>query len=90
VRAAVEAAEVLARLGGVARLAEDLAVERDDRVGAEDERTGDRGRLQAGIGLRDRGRLARGRLFDVRGPRLERDPRLGEDRPPLRRGGGEN
>ena len=42
VRAAGQARDVLARLGGVARLAEDVAVDGDQRVGAE--------RQPAGVG----------------------------------------
>ena len=73
----------------VARLAEDVAVERDVGVGPEDKRVtgrrGDREGLAAGVLLRDPRRVAGGLLLDARDPDLERDPGLLEDRPPLRR-----
>jgi hypothetical protein len=90
VRAAGQARHVLDRLGGVARLAEDRAAERHERIGAEDERAGDRKRLAARVLRRDRARLALGQLLDVARPDLERDARLLQDRPPLRRGRGED
>jgi hypothetical protein len=85
VRAAVQAADELTGVRGVARLAEDVAVERDVGVGAENEIAGDGQRLAAGVLQGDLARIALGELIDVRRPDLELEARLGEDRAPLRR-----
>jgi hypothetical protein len=89
VGAAVEAADELAGVGGVARLAENVAVERHVGVGAEDEVPGDGDGLAARVLEGDRAGVALGELLDVRRPDLELEARLGEDRAPLRRGGSE-
>jgi hypothetical protein len=89
VRAPVEEADELAGMRGVARLAEDVAVQRDIRVGAEDEIAGDRQRLAARVLEGDLVGIALGELVDVRGPDLELEPRLFEDRASLWRRGGE-
>jgi hypothetical protein len=89
VRTAVQPPDQLAGVRGVTRLAEDLAVERDIRVSTEYEVAGDRQRLAAGVLEGDLTRIALGELVDVRRPDLEREPRLLQDRPPLRRGGSE-
>jgi hypothetical protein len=96
VRAPRQARDELARLGGVGGLAEDVAVERDDRVGAQDEgrrsdggavrrRPGDRERLAARVLLGRRDGIAVLLLLDARDDDLERDTDLRENRPPLRR-----
>src|SRR5215210_6800911 len=90
VGAARQAAQERGRLRRVGGLAQDVAVQRDVRVGPEDQFSGDRERLAARVLLRDPRGVAPRLLRDARDPDLERDPGLLEDRPPLRRGGGED
>jgi hypothetical protein len=85
VRAPGEARDERARLGLVARFAEDVAVDRDQRVDSERELRRDRRRLAARVLLGDRDGVARGLLLDARRADDERDPDLREDRAPLRR-----
>ena len=84
-----QARDELARLVGVRRLAEDVAVEADVRVRAEHEPARhlgrDRQRLAARILLGDPDRIARGLLLDVRDVDGEGDADLLEDRAPLGR-----
>jgi len=86
VAAAGEAREQLAGMGGVARLAEHLTVEPDVGVGAEDQLALDGERLAAGVLQRERAGLARRLLLDARGPDVELQPQLLQDRPALGRG----
>ncbi len=83
VRAAGQAREVVARLGRVARLAEDVAVDGDERVGAERQRRWHRGGLAARVLLGDGDRVAVALLLHVRGADVEGDADLLEDRAPL-------
>jgi hypothetical protein len=89
VGAAREARDVLARLGRIARLSEDVAVDRDQRVGAERERRSDREGLAARVLLGDGDRVAVLLLVDARDPDLEWNADLLENRAPLRRRGSE-
>ena len=85
--AARQGGERPARLPGVGGLAVDAAVERDDGVDAQDGQAAavGGGDLAAGVLERDRLGVAVLELLDVRGPDVERDAELLEDRPPLGR-----
>src|SRR5512132_2661483 len=90
--AAGEPVQERGRLLRIARLPEDVAVERDVRVRAQHELAG---RLhRAGVAprvlQRVRALAAPAPLPGAWDPHLERDARLLEDRPPLGRAGGED
>jgi hypothetical protein len=74
----------------VARLAEDLAVQVDLGVAAQDQVAGHRRHLAAGVLDDDLPRVAVGQLLDVRRLDGEVDAELLEDRAPLRRRAGED
>jgi len=92
--AARQARQHRSRLGGVGRLAERLAVERDDGVGAERELA--RARRGARLGERqaEHQRLGRlpgpRRLVGLGRPHLEVDAEPGQQLAAARRGGGEH
>jgi len=76
----------VARLGGVARLAEDHTVHVHLGVAGQDCLAVDGPRLAQGVLEDDLARVALRELLDVRGTDLELDAELLEDRAPLRRG----
>ena len=80
----------MASLGGVGRLAEDDTVHVHLGVAGQDCLTVDGPRLAQGILEDDLARVALRQLLDVRGPNLELDPELLEDRAPLWRGARED
>src|SRR3954453_23357940 len=80
-----QARDVGARLGLVGGLAEDVAADGHQRVGAERERLRHGQRLAARVLLGDGDRVAVGLLLDARDADVERDADLLEDRAPLRR-----
>ena len=82
-----EALEHRLGLGGVGRLAEDGAVQHDDRVDAEHERLAPVDRPSLADRVRD---WILADLLVRRRHDLERDPQLLEDRPSLRRRGREH
>src|SRR4051794_28357574 len=85
VGASRQAREVCARLAGVGRLAEDVAVDGHERVRPQRQRARHRQRLAARVLLGDGDRTAVGLLLDARDADVERDADLLEDRAPLRR-----
>ncbi len=94
VRASREASERRDRGLLRGRLSEDLAVERDDGVDAEDPLPGTLLGARRGLAQRVRSRdvdgVAGRDLLDVDVDDLESDRELLEDRPPLRRAAGED
>ena len=95
VRAALQATERPGRVRRVPRLAEQLTVERDERVDTEDEAArgqarSDRDRLAPRVLEGDSPGHAGPELLDGRRPHLVGDAQLREDRGALRRGRGEN
>jgi hypothetical protein len=72
-------------LGGIGRLAEDDAVHVHLGVAGKYGRAFDRPRLAKGVLEDDLARVAVRQLLDIRGLDLELDPKLLENRAPLRR-----
>ena len=85
--------EITARLGGVGRLAQHLAVEDDIGVAGDHQRAGralDRARLATRVLDHQEFGVPAVELLDPGDDDLELDPQLGEDLAPLRRARGED